>query len=239
MLHWNRPKGLLLDYGGTLVEEVGFDTRAGMELLLARASHRPAHASLEAVLARAQRVTAEVADRRDRFHIETPWPALTRLIHEFFGTRFAEPIAELELAYWDAAVTTRPMAGARAALEVFHEAGMPMAVVSNSSFGHAVIRHELAKHGLADRLAFVMSSADYAVRKPQALLFETASSRLGVDPRDIWFVGDRLDTDIAGARSAGMTPVWLRPSHAEPADSATLTVTDWSELLDRFHDSTS
>ena len=31
------PKGLLLDYGGTLVEEVRSDARAGNEALLARA----------------------------------------------------------------------------------------------------------------------------------------------------------------------------------------------------------
>jgi hypothetical protein len=37
------PKGLLLDYGGTLVEEVSFDPRAGNEALLARAVCKPAH----------------------------------------------------------------------------------------------------------------------------------------------------------------------------------------------------
>ena len=35
-----RPNGLLVDYGGTLVEEVGVDVRAGNEWLLARADER-------------------------------------------------------------------------------------------------------------------------------------------------------------------------------------------------------
>jgi putative hydrolase of the HAD superfamily len=55
-----------------------------------------------------------------------------------------------------------------------------------------------------------MVSAEYAVRKPNALLFSTAAARLGLAPEEIWFVGDRLDTDIAGARSARMNPIWLR-----------------------------
>ena len=114
------PKGLLLDYGGTLVEEVSFDPRAGNEALLARAVYKPAHIGIEQVLARAERVSRELAERRDEFQIETPWPTLTRLIHDFLGIRFAEPMAELEMAFWKASVTTSPMPGAREALEQFH-----------------------------------------------------------------------------------------------------------------------
>ena len=33
----------------------------------------------------------------------------------------------------------------------------------------------------------------------------STAARLGIDPKNIWFVGDRLDTDIAGARAAKMT----------------------------------
>jgi hypothetical protein len=36
-----RPKGLLFDFGGTLVEEVAYDVRAGTEALLARAVYLP------------------------------------------------------------------------------------------------------------------------------------------------------------------------------------------------------
>jgi HAD superfamily hydrolase (TIGR01662 family) len=229
-----QPRGLLLDYGGTLVEEVDFDPRAGNELLLTRAAYRPEHVSLEQVLERATKVSTEVTACREQFHLETPWPALTRLIYDFFGTRFLEPMPELEMEFWKASVKTRPIPGARVALEEFHQCGVPMAVVSNCSFGQNVIRYELAKHGLADWLAFIIVSAEYAIRKPNPLLFETAAAKLGVKPKDIWFVGDQLDTDIAGARAAGMTTVWLRPVRNEPSDSADLTIASWSNLVHRF-----
>src|SRR5207247_3726161 len=124
------PKGLLLDYGGTLVEEVGFNPCAGNKLLLARAVDRSEQVSLEAILDRAKKISAEVAARRDQLQLETPWPTLTRLIYDFFGIRFADSWSELELAFWQASVTTRPMPGARAALEEFHRYGIPIAVVS-------------------------------------------------------------------------------------------------------------
>jgi len=227
-----RPQGLLFDYGGTLVEEVSVDLQAGNEWLLSRAAVRPASVSLEQVLARASRVTTEVADRRDDAHLETAWPALTRLIHDFFGIRFDEPIAELEMGFWKASVQARAMPGARQALEQCHRLRLPFAVVSNTSFSEPVIRYELSKHGLADDLAFVMVSADYAVRKPNALLFETAAARLGIPPGDIWFVGDRLDTDVAGAKAAGMTAVWFNANTVQdPSPDADLTVADWDDFM--------
>jgi HAD superfamily hydrolase (TIGR01662 family) len=227
------PKGLLLDYGGTLVEEVRFDVRAGNEALLARAVYKPAHIGIEQVLARAERISAEVAPRRDEFHLETPWPTLTRLIHDFLGIRFAEPMAELEMVFWKASITTIAMPGAREALEQLHKNGLRLAVVSNCSFGPDVLRFELAKHGLADRLEFIVVSAEYSVRKPNVLLFETAAAKLGVACEDIWFVGDRLDTDVAGAKAAGMKAVWFRPRSAggQSPDASILQVSSWKELL--------
>ena len=231
-----RPRGILLDYGGTLVEEVGYDPVAGNRALLALASPLGPGLTLDTVMERATRVTAEVAARRDAFGIETPWPSLTRLIHDQLGTRFTRPMDELERAFWDASMTTRGMPGARAALDAFHAASVPMAVLSNSSFGAATIRHDIAKHGLAEHLAFVMVTADYVVRKPNPLLFEVASTRLGVAPRDIWFIGDRLDTDVAGAKAAGMVAVWLRPPGVAPSIDADLTVRDWAELQRCFQE---
>jgi HAD superfamily hydrolase (TIGR01509 family) len=218
----------LFDYGGTLVEEVSSDLRAGTESVLARASHRPP--DLDAVFDRATRVTEEIANRRNEFQIETPWTSLNRLIHDYFGTQFSEPPESLALAFWDAAVTTRAMPGAREALDAFHRRGLSMGVVSNSSFGAYVIRHELAKHGLTDHLQVIVVSAEYVVRKPNPLLFETAAALIGLSPADIWFVGDSFDTDIAGARAAGMTSVWYNPGADDQREGADLVVPGWDAL---------
>jgi HAD superfamily hydrolase (TIGR01509 family) len=225
---------VLLDYGGTLVEELGFDARAGNAWLLAHAAYVAPGVTLDVVMARAQRISTEVSERRDELGVEAPWPSLTRLVHDYFGTRFDLPMAELELGFWDASMTTRAMPGARDTLAAICAVGVPMAVVSNASFSAAVIHHELAKHGLADDLAFVMVSSDYVVRKPNPLLFDAAATRLGVAPGEIWFVGDRLDTDVDGAQAAGMVAVWLRPPNVAHSAVADLTVDSWTELQRKF-----
>jgi putative hydrolase of the HAD superfamily len=233
------PKGILLDYGETLVREIGFDARAGNEVLLALASHTPPGLTIERVLERAQVVSKLVADRRDEFGIETPWPALTRLIHDFLGVGFDRAPAELELAFWKASVTTAEMPGACDALNEFHACGIPMGVVSNCSFGSEVLRYELEKYGLAEHLQFVMVSAEYAVRKPNFLLFTTAAARLGVAPEEIWFVGDRLEIDVAGARAAHMEPIWLRGRNTHACGDAHFVAESWEEILHHFRNARS
>jgi HAD superfamily hydrolase (TIGR01509 family) len=230
-----RPRGLLIDYGGTLVEEVAFDARAGHAWLFAHAEVRPG-VTLDVVMARATRVSAELSERRHELGVEAPWPSITRLVYDYFGIRFVLPAPELEVGFWDASMTTRPIPGARDALDAFHVDGVAMAVVSNAMFGPAVIRHEIAKYGLADHLAFVTVSAEYVVRKPNALLFEVAAARLGLSPSEIWFVGDRVDTDVRGAQAAGMTAAWLRPPTAAGSAEPDIVVSGWAELRRRFEE---
>jgi putative hydrolase of the HAD superfamily len=229
-----RPKAILLDYGGTLVEELGYDPLAGAELMLSRAIVRPPSASIDAVVQRANRVTREVAARRTKTHVETPWPALTRLIYDYFGVEFDDSLYALELDFWKAAVTTRAMPGAAAALECFRRHGVRTAVVSNSSFGPDVIHYELDRHGLAEHLSFVMVSAEYAVRKPERLLFEAAGARIGARAEDIWFVGDSLDADIAGARAAGMKTIWLKSRGDDASGVADFIAADWQAVVAAF-----
>jgi FMN phosphatase YigB (HAD superfamily) len=93
-----------------------------------------------------------------------------------------------------------------------------------------VLRYELEKHGLVEHLQLVMVSAEYAVRKPNVLLFDTAAAKLGMKPQDIWFIGDRWEIDIAGGKAAGMTPVWFHAPRGEYLDQV-LSVRDWPDLL--------
>ena len=230
-----RPCGLLFDYGGTLVEEVRFDTRQATEWLLSQARLAPG-VTFAHVMEHAQRVAREVADRRDEFHIETPWVALTRLIHGALGTRFDADVETLELGFWNAGVETRPMPGVVDALAYFRSAGIPMGVVSNSSFGQEVIRHEISKHGLAEFMNIVVVSAEFAVRKPNPLIIEAAAGLLGTSCAETWFVGDRLDTDIAGTTAAGMKAILLSHDAGARAEPPAITVTHWDEIVKLVRD---
>ena len=74
---------------------------------------------------------------------------------------------ELELGFWKASVRAREMPGARDARSV-SSMGLPMAVVSNTSFGERVIRYELEQHRLTEHLSFVMASSEYSMKTERA-----------------------------------------------------------------------
>ncbi|NNC13010.1 HAD family hydrolase [Planctomonas sp. JC2975] len=80
--------------------------------------------------------------------------------------------------------------------------------------------------GLGDEIAEVIASGDVGVTKPCPRIFLLACERLGVQPAEAVYVGDRLATDAIGAAQAGLTGVWIdrhavevTPEASETADA--------------------
>jgi glycerol 3-phosphatase-2 len=88
-----------------------------------------------------------------------------------------------------------------------------------------------------EMLARVVHRSPEVVGKPCAPLYRLAAARLGVDPARTLAVGDRLDTDIAGAREAGTASALVLTGVSTPSDlvasdlSPTVVVRSLNELL--------
>lgn len=81
------------------------------------------------------------------------------------------------------------------------------------------LRH-LEVHG---HFPHIVISAEVGHEKPDPRIFECALKLTGVPASEALFVGDRIETDIAGAKAAGMRAIWLNtwadepnPADAEP-----------------------
>jgi putative hydrolase of the HAD superfamily len=70
-------------------------------------------------------------------------------------------------------------------------------------------RLKLDRTGLAGRFECVVVSEEYGSAKPAPGIFLHACGMLGADPHDSIYVGDLYDTDVVGARGAGLRAVWL------------------------------
>jgi putative hydrolase of the HAD superfamily len=104
---------------------------------------------------------------------------------------------------------TRPVEGARAAIDAIAALGLRQACVSNSD-GRA--ESHLVDCGVRDGLEFVVDSEIVGVEKPDPRIFHIALARLGVAAERSLYVGDILSVDSAGARAAGMHFVLLDPA---------------------------
>jgi len=103
---------------------------------------------------------------------------------------------------------TRPMEGARAAIDGVRDLGLHRAVVSNSD-GRA--QQHLEECGVLDGVEFVLDSHLVGIEKPDPLIVKLALERFAVPPERTLFVGDIRSVDAAVAQAAGTRFVLVDP----------------------------
>jgi putative hydrolase of the HAD superfamily len=87
-----------------------------------------------------------------------------------------------------------------------------LAVITNGPADTQVDKLEV--HACDTHFELFLASSELGVLKPDPRIFTHACSKLGVAPEDAWHVGDNLASDIAGAKAAGLTAVWLNRTGA-------------------------
>ena len=88
--------------------------------------------------------------------------------------------------------------------------GIKMAIVTNITPELLEHQHKkVAALGIAELFDEVIYSAEFGVHKPDRRIFDHAAALLGVSNEECLFVGDDPDSDVVGARNAGMEVVWL------------------------------
>ena len=92
------------------------------------------------------------------------------------------------------------------ALERLRQAGLKLAVVSNSD---GRVEQALDAAGLREYFDVVIDSALVGVEKPDPRIFHAALDALNVRPEETLYVGDLYEIDVLGARAAGMEAVLL------------------------------
>ncbi len=217
--------------GGTIVGGERFDTEAGSARLLRHAVDLRG-LSADAIAAEAAALSARVLAMRDPCRLEFPCRAFQRLLYDRLGVRFVLSPEEMEREFWLGAMTHTPEPGIERVLARLRASGILAGVVSNTMFSASVLEEDFERLGLGGFFEVVVSSADYGVRKPSPLLFEAALARVECAAREAWYVGDRPEFDVAGARAAGMAAVWYNPAGSgAPGHEPEATVRSWDQFL--------
>ena len=120
------------------------------------------------------------------------------------------------------------------ALNALQSGGYVVGVITNMSQpGHDVAE----RMGFRDRVDFTISSMDVGASKPDPQMFRAALERAGVEAGAAVHVGDQLETDIDGARGAGINPILIDRHSAATDYDACPRITTLDELppvLDAF-----
>ena len=114
-----------------------------------------------------------------------------------------------------------------------------MGLVSNISLRPDLMRADLERMGLAKYLDAMVFSSEVGLRKPDPRIFQEALDRLGIEPQETVFVGDRLYDDVSGAQAVGMRAVLTRQFRQEDdpdyaPDAVISHLSELPEVLDRM-----
>ena len=118
------------------------------------------------------------------------------LLGVFFDAGNTLVVEEPGKHLWEMAIT--PLPGALEVLAAL-KSRYRLGVISNTD-----------KAGLRSLIDAMVTSRDFGSAKPDPAIYVEGARRLGVPLETTCMVGDRLDTDIAGALNAGIPAVWLK-----------------------------
>ena len=234
----HRPLGVIFDLGDTVLHLESVDVLEGNRCMLEFDDVNPG-VTAEDVMAVVNEIFPWIERARDASMLEVAASSFNRLIYETLGVTFRIDYDELERVFWNGALTYKPAEGIFELLDILDARGIKTGILSNSINKGMVLEDELTKHDLAERFSFVISSADYGVRKPHEYIFRIAIQKMGLEPPDIWFIGDNVEYDISGALNAGLYPVWYNwRNESVSMDSEVLEIRSMQELqekIESFH----
>ncbi|MFX0038161.1 MAG: HAD family hydrolase [Promethearchaeota archaeon] len=77
-----------------------------------------------------------------------------------------------------------------------------------------VVKMIFNKYDIGKYFKLTLFSDDIGFYKPSPIIFKTALKRLNCKPQNSIHIGDRLETDIKGAKNCNMLAIWLNDSNS-------------------------
>ena len=193
-----------------------------------------------------ERISARLAAECTRAQIEADAtthrsPDYLAIVRETMAAAGVELSDEQAAKVWDADNVGGPFLGRRIfddtheTLEWLLDSGFHVGAITNRAHGGASFLDELRYHDLLKFFEVVSSSDQVGWRKPHRAIFDHALEAMGVSAEQSALVGDRPDADVAGARQAGMTAIWIRKvtpdlAHHGPDEEPHYTIDELSDL---------
>lgn len=121
-----------------------------------------------------------------------------------------------------------PYSDVTATLSELRSMGVMLAVLTNGE--QTQQEDKLRRMGVLDEFDAVLAASDLRAFKPDRLAFEALCAALNQPASSVAYVGDDLAVDAIGARTAGLTSVWIdrHGRGGEPKD--VLAITSLTEL---------
>jgi putative hydrolase of the HAD superfamily len=228
----NLPKGILFDFGNTIFHEISYNADLGNKYLLEN-NYNPHKITFDQIKRQVEHIGPDINTIRYSTLIEHSWTSFTKLVYENYGMSVSDQNNEIN--FWDKSMNEFIAPGITQLLILLRKLNIKTGIVSNNSFNGKTLEHELSKYDLLQYFNFVISSADYGIRKPHPFIFELAINKLGFNCEDIWFIGDSIENDFNGSKKVGMVP-FLYTTNKDIDFNGGNKIKQWNELIELIKD---
>lgn len=227
-------RAVLFDLDETLI-----DAPLGLSITHRAIAKRLREHIAQHISADEQTLRSKIKALDDRMNLETKydrdgwWPILLR------DLGITEPpsrvfIKELTRLYWKIFIAaSRPYPDAEQTLEYLRAKGYKLALVTDTNGVRGMKRRRAERLRLArffDTIVIGGEDTLYTKPSPEPLLL--AASKLGVQPSECVFVGDKPFTDIKAARAAGMRTIRIKRRDWGVEERTDAIVSSLAELRD-------
>ena len=236
------PEMILFDYGHTLVYEAGFSGINGAKAILKYARYNKNNLSDKDISEFSTKLFTEIALYARNNGIEVYPHMFQQMLYEYLDIGIDLTPVEMERIFWDHASPGSPMPHILELLDYLNAHHIRTGVVSNILFSGEVLFERINRLLPNNQFEFIMASSEYPYRKPNPILFETALKKAHLTADKVWFCGDNPITDIQGAASVPIYPIWYNSPQKCPygnpelkptiPESDYLHITDWLQLID-------
>lgn len=236
----NFLRAVIFDLGGTLMYEKDSwhsITSKGDEALTRYLIERGMELNLSTFPVEFRRRLGEYFAKREQDLLETTYTfVLIELLKDKGYTNLPDEVIRTALDSLFAVTQTNWVLeeDALPTLKKLEKDGYRMGLISNAGDDQDV-HHLVQRFEISPYFDFILTSAACSYRKPHPRIFEMAIANWYFLPSETVMVGDNLDADIRGAKTAGLYAVWISrragpSSEDQPRVQPDATVSTLSEL---------
>lgn len=176
-----KPRMLLFDYGGTLIDELDFSPSTGNKSIYPYITENPYNVSAEALDSYIQTLFEKIRGMRSE-QIEIHEHIFLRYVLEYWNLKLSISIEEAEELMFNSMSTTQKTPESAEMLTFLRREGIRTGVISNLCWSGKVLAHRLHKNFAGHDFEFIITTSEYVFRKPEKHIFDIAVRKSGLFP---------------------------------------------------------
>ena len=187
-----KPKMVIFDAGRTLMNYKEINIRKGIEAYFPYIISNPHNYSKEEIEIQDDELFG-IFDlcRENRFEI--PVENKLRLLFDLLELQFSISLNEVAKIEWEEDPVIETVNHAADLQHRLNGAKIRTAVISNCDYSGNLLQEKLNKIFPENEFEFVIASSDYGVMKPNRYIFQAGIVKSGLEAKDIWYVGDKVE----------------------------------------------